>query len=265
MKAFSIFHIPVWAFFSRPLYAEIGRTWNGTGLGYLLLFMACCWTITASRLQNETRRLIDRELPAIASQLPAITIKDGKASVAADQPYRIHRHGATAPVAILDTTGATTTLEAPETMVLLTADSLLMRNGPTDTRTFLLKDMADSTLDAAALGAMGERFKQYFVLILYPFMVAGSFAIRALQAVIFAGLGSLLTRRLGGGLGFQALLRLSIAAMTPAILIYTLAFGLGLPVNYFGGIGLVLTAAYLLFGIRACLTPPPDPDVAPPL
>jgi hypothetical protein len=42
MRRYSIFHPLVLAFYSKPLYQDVGRRWKGTGLGYLLLLLAVC-------------------------------------------------------------------------------------------------------------------------------------------------------------------------------------------------------------------------------
>jgi len=263
MRQYSIFHIPVWSFFSRPLYAEIGTRWRGTCLGYLFLLLLFCWAITIYRLHIEVCRYIDSEVPAIAAQVPTVTITNGLAHVTVEQPYVISDPDTDRPILIIDTTGATSSLMGSEAMALLTADELIMRRSETETRAFKVSELEGTSIDSKTVNAWAQTVKRYFALAIYPFSVLVSFLARAMEALIFAGLGMLLSRRLGAGLRFAAALRLAITALSPAIMVKTIATALGV---FSGGasiLAMIMTLAFLVFGIRATMAPPPDATFAP--
>jgi hypothetical protein len=50
-KKYSIFHIPVFSFFSRELYRDVGMHWKGVNFLYLLLLLAIIFC-SQSKLRN---------------------------------------------------------------------------------------------------------------------------------------------------------------------------------------------------------------------
>ncbi|TKJ38924.1 MAG: hypothetical protein CEE38_04300 [Planctomycetes bacterium B3_Pla] len=80
-KTYSIFHIPVFSFFSKELYRDVGMHWKGVNFLYLLLLLAICLLPTTIKMYIGFANFANNEAPAIIEQIPEITINNGKVSI----------------------------------------------------------------------------------------------------------------------------------------------------------------------------------------
>jgi hypothetical protein len=255
MSRFSIFQAPILAFYSRAFYSDVTRGWRGTGFGYLLLLLAFSLLPILYAMHLRVATFMEADFGRLAAQTPAITIRGGEATIAVPQPHTIRDPDSGRAVAILDTTGEVNDLTGQEAALLLTKSELRVRALGTATRTIRLSDLPDATVTPDWLEEKGRSLARWLLPIVYPFSVAGAFLGRALQALIYAAMGAVMARAIGLGLRFGALLRLSVVAMTPALLIGT---GLSLANVAKAHTPLwepVLTMGYLLLGLRASTQP----------
>ena len=111
-------------------------------------------------------------------------------------------------------------------------------------------------MDSATITRWMHTAKKFLVL-LYPFALLSSYVYRIIQALIYAAVGLLFASSCKVSLSYGALLRLAVVAMTPCIIIKTV-FALAdidLPCVV-GLLYLVITLAYLYFGVYACSQTP---------
>lgn len=251
MGRFSIVHPLYMSFYSRPLYRDVAVNWRGTVFVYLFLVLALCWIPVAGVVKSMVSSYIAYEAPKIVSQIPEIRISGGKATVDAEMPYTIKDAESGKPLAILDTTGKTTSLDGSEAFALLTADSIILKRSDAETRTYKLTDASDIVINQTEVKHWLDEFDYWFVFFMYPSMLFLSYIYRLLQALFFAFVGKMYNRSLGAGLDYQALLRISVIALTPCIILNTLFL---VSKSVFPAWGLVcffISLAYLYFGIMA--------------
>lgn len=261
MKKFSIIHIPVLSFFSKDFYREVGLLWKGICFGYLLLLLAICWIPMMVRIHLGFAGFVKNDAPSVVEQIPEITITDGQISIEEPQPYYIRLPDSNDIIAVIDTTGSIESPEDANAFLLLTNNSIITRQSDFETRTFDLSQVKSFTVSGDGIMKFLYVTKKFLAIILYPIALLGSYVYRIIQALIFAAIGLLFASMCKVSLSYGALLRLAVVAMTPCMIVKTV---FGLAGVYFPCIGLlyiVITLAYLYFGVYACSQMPSTEQV----
>ena len=90
-----------------------------------------------------------------------------------------------------------------------------------------------------------------FPVVIYPFVLIYSLVLWSVLACVNALVCSLYARRLSLSLSNSAVIRISVIALTPALLIGAVLTIIGLTVPYWWTICVFGSAGYALFGIQA--------------
>lgn len=252
-KLYRIWQAPPLAFFSQALYRDVALRWKGVALGYLLLLLILCWIPGAIKIHRSFAYFVDEEAPLVIEQVPEITIIDGQAFIDEPQPYTIRDPETGAPLVVIDTSGTITSLEQTEARGLVTARQAIFQKNAIETRSFSFETVDRYTLNQEKITHWLDISKNWAAPVLYPFCVLFSFAYRLVQALIYACIGLFIAYLCKGKLPFDALLRLSIIAMTPAIIIGTLVDAAAIRLPWAGLWFFLLAIGCLTFGIRAAV------------
>jgi hypothetical protein len=253
-KRYTVFHVPVLAFFSKKLYRDVALRWKGTAFGYLLLLLAVCWVPGMINIHAGVAEFVANEAPKLVSQIPVVTIVDGQASIDEPQPYYILDPDSGEALIVIDTTGDITSLEETEAQALITRTGAIYRKSAIETRTFNFSEIDRFVLTQNRIYGWLDAGKRYAAPVLYPFCVLGSFIFRILQALLYAAIGLLIARLLKTERSYDDLLRLSVVAVTPAIIAVTLLDLAGIVLPFAGLWFFLVAMGYLTFGIRAAAT-----------
>ena len=251
MRHYTVLHIPLMSFFSKPLYRDVAATWRGTCLAYLLLLLAVCWVPTVLVARARFSRYVSNELMPVAEQLPPIEIRDGVATIEGPQPIIIKNPKTGLPATILDTTGQITSLDGTSAHMLLTRTRLFTRTSADETRTTELSGIGTLRVDREIAVKWLGRATKWFLFVTYPLGLLLSYLYRVVQAFLYAAIGLAFAGFVRVRLPYQTLLRLAIVAVTPVILLDTVLDVAGVSVPYWWLICFVLTMAYLFFGVKA--------------
>ena len=119
------------------------------------------------------------------AQLPNLTIANGVVSVDAKTPVSIHDPETGRVLAIIDTTGSTTSLEGTGASVLLTRDRLFYARSRGETRVFDLSHVQRFHLDRARATRWARGFAAYCGIALAPFILLGIYLARLAQQAGF--------------------------------------------------------------------------------
>lgn len=254
MKKFSIIHIPALSFFSAELYRDIGLNWKGVGYGYLFLLLVICTIPKMFTLHRNLSAFIDKESPKFVNQIPKITIEKGKVHIDEQQPYYIIIPDSNKVAAIIDTTGQIQSLDNTDAFVLLTKNKLLSRESETEVRIYDLSKAQHFVLEQSTIVRWLDVLKKLLTPLLYPFVLAGSFAFRIIQSLIYAAIGLAFASWCKTKLSYPALIRLAVTAVTPCIIVRTI-FECASAKIPFAGLWFFLAAMlFLLYGVKACST-----------
>ena len=260
MSKYSIFQIPLLSFYSTDLYRDMALNKKGLGFGYLFLLLAFCWLIIVLAMDNKIDAYFDEYSPGFLAQFPEITIQDGKASIRESQPYYIDDPESGRPLAVIDTTGTINSLEQTEAVILLNKNTVTFEKNQIETRTFDLSEVGDMVLDRELLSTWIEATKSYMPAVMYPIALSGSFFYRIIQMLIYAAIGLLFASMLKLEPDYSQLLRLSVVAATPAILINTFLWVAGINLPMSGLIFFGMSMVYLYLGIKATVETEPEQE-----
>ena len=146
MKRYSIFHPLVLSFFSKDLYRDVGKNWQGTGLLYLFLVLALLWIPTVIKGHLGFTRWVDNDAKGLTQQIPPITITNGHASTNVPLPYIIKDPKTGESLALIDTRDNS---EAGNTSVplVLTETKLVTNKSATETRIYDLSNVGNFSVD----------------------------------------------------------------------------------------------------------------------
>ncbi len=251
MKKFSIIHIPVLSFFSKELYRDVGLYWKGVNFSYLLLLLAVCWIPTMIKIHIGFSDFVNNDAPTVVEQVPEITITNGEVSISEPQPYYIKDPENGDVLAIIDTTGTIESLEDSNAICLLTKTKIMWRKSEAETQIVDLSKIDHFVLSSERVMGWLHTANKFFVIIIYPFALLGSYLFRIVQALIYAAVGLLFALWCQVRLSYATLLRLAVVAMTPCLLAKTI-FGIAdIHPPYATLISLVITLAYLFFAVKA--------------
>ena len=250
-KKYSIVHLPLFSFFSRKLYRDVGQNWKGANFSYLFLLLAICCILPTLNVRNKIVNSFDNNQLQIINQLPDIHIKNGRVDMDQQKPLYITQAGK--PVAIIDTTGSMNYIADDNVMALLTSDKLIIRRGPNQFNTLNLSEVADFRLNKEIATEWLQLAKSTIAPLSYGLFLLLSYIFAVLSMLVVATGGLIFSMALHGSLKFSGAVRIATTAVTPAIILITAAaaFGQSIP-----GIAYVaVTLLYLFIGIKACSKP----------
>jgi Protein of unknown function (DUF1189) len=250
VKRYRFFQAPIMAFFSPNFYRDVSLNWKGTGFAYLLLLLAICWVPTFIQFQLSVANYVENKAPAIISQIPPIRIIKGEASADVTQPYKIIDPDSGKVLVLIDTIGKTVSREKIESIALLTKTEAIIKKSDVETRIFSLKKIELFVLDKQKVSSWLKMFRNYGALILFPFFVIVSFVFRILQLLIYAVIGLLFTKICKTKHSYQTLLRLSVMAITPAIIISTVVEIAAIKIPLQSLLYFIAAMGYLFFGVK---------------
>jgi hypothetical protein len=251
MKKYSIFQAPYLAFYSSDFYRDAGLNWSGTGFGYLFLLLFVCLIPKAAQLQLSLNDFAKNEAPALITQVPEIKIVNGEVSATVPQPYTITDPQSRKPIAIVDTTGATVSLEGSGAFLLIRKTEVIVKPTDLDTRTVSFKEIKSFTLNQDGLNYVLGLVRGYGVMLFSVVALFGAYIFRMAQALIYAALGLGLASLLGVSVPYGTLLRLSVMAITPVILVSTAAEVAGLNIPHPWLLCFAAAMGFLFFGLKA--------------
>lgn len=256
MREFSVLTAPFYAFFSRSLYADVAHRWRGATFAYLLLLLALCWLPFMVSFSFGLLRVVSDD--ALIEQIPPISIERGRVSADVEQPYRIrYSRGSFEFYAIIDTTGEVTSLDDTSANILLTSFELFVKRNETETRVYDLSGVRHFYVDGPTAERWLRRFATWGAVLIYPLFVGGSYVYRLLQALFYSLIGLLIAKVLERPLSYPAILRVTVMAITPAVLIKTIVqlTALSLPVAWL--FYFTIAMVYLVLGISFTAEGPP--------
>lgn len=253
------------SFFSRGLYRDVAARWKGLCLVYLLAVLALCTIPGVLRMQSDLGAWLDDQAPGYIRQLPNITIAKGVLSIDAPEPYRILNEKTGEPVVIFDSTGEITSIEGSKAFALFTKTALIVKKGDKETRTFNLSDLGGETMTIGRGNAndLLDTFVDLFPIVLYPFAFVFSFLLWSTEALILTLFGRLYARRLSLRLDTRSVIRISVVAVTPALLTGALLTTIGVTLPHWWLISMLGSLAYALYGIQANMSSSTqEPDIS---
>ncbi|MEN7972825.1 MAG: DUF1189 family protein [Verrucomicrobiota bacterium] len=251
-KKYSMLHLPVLSFFSKRLYRDVGYNWKGANMAYLFLLLAVCWIPPTLSLQDEIAQSLSNNQMKIINQLPDIHIKNGQVKVEQENPLHIKKSNGTI-AAIIDTTGSMNYIDDDNVMALLTGSDLIVRIGRNQFNTLSLASVSDFHLNKEIASKWIQMTQKSLAPLSYGIFLFLSYIFIILLMLLIATAGSALSFLLHGFLGFSGVLRITVAAATPPIILLAASTALKHPIP--GLVYAILALLYPLFAIISSTRP----------
>ncbi len=263
MPRFPFYQAPALAFYSADLYRDIARRWRGLGMGYLLVLLMVIWIPSALEIRSTLNEFRQDMAPPVIAQLPTIDIVNGEARVQGETPRTI-RDNEGLPLMLIDLEAGPEALDNSSAMALLTRTHFYVRQGGRSgqARVLDLDGLDGLTIDRQGVTSLINGGTRIITAIAFPAGVIWSFSYRLSQALVFAVIGLILANTMNLGLPYAALVRISVVALTPLILIRTVQNLASFSIPLWWLVGFVIFVAYLYFGLQAVRDAPAEP-VAP--
>jgi len=251
-KKYSLIHLPLFAFFSKRLYREVGHKWKGVNFCYLFLLLAICLIPPAISMREHMLQSLELNQLHLINQIPEIQIRNGRVMVDQTKPVNLTLKNGS-PIAIIATTGSMNYIDDDSVMALLTDEELIIRRGKDDFNTLDLSKVSEFYIDKHVVNKWLKNTRHAIAPLSYGIFLLLSYVFAVVSMLLVAIVGFILSSLLNASLKYSAIVRISVAAATPAIIIITTAaaFGLSIPAVVFAG----LTLVYLIIGITACKKP----------
>ncbi len=252
MKHYSIIHPLYMSFFSKSLYRDVAVNWRGLCLTYLLIVLTLNLIPDMVRLHERVADFVAVEVPKVVHQVPTITISEGNASVNVPVPYIINAPWSKLPFAVIDTSDGAAAASGLKATIMLTRTKLTVRGDESEIHAFDFSRIHHAVIDKDAINLWMEAFKDYFIFAVYPFALFFAFLYYFIQALLCASIGMFFAKMFNIELKARALIRLSVVAFTPPLVLQTAHALLDIEFPYSGVISLLLATGYLYFAVSSC-------------
>jgi hypothetical protein len=249
MRRYTILHPLYLSLYSRSLYRDVGLRWQGYGFAYLFLLVLLLGIPEMIKLHTNVSDFIAAESPRVVEQFPTITVTKGNASIDGPSPHVIYYPDKSVPFIVLDPSGSYTSLKDPGTVALLTKTKVLFRKGPSEVRAFDLAGIDHLVVDHATIVDWVELFRNWFAILLFPFVLLFSFFYYALQILLCAAAGTIFAKSFGVVLDHKALVRLAAVCFTPSALMLIVHSLLDIEFPLSGSIAFFFSLGYLYYAV----------------
>lgn len=249
-QTFPFWQAPYLSFFSQPFYRDVAQRWRGLALTYLLLLLAVTWLPNFLRLNSLVENFRKSDLPPILEQVPRLEIQGGEIKTDVKMPYRIIDPKTNETLVVIDTNATEADFDRLNTSVLITKDKLIS-NRSNFNRSFNLSDLEGLVIEKESLGNIIDGLIRWARTLAYPMLVLNSWGYRFFQALLFGILGMIIANTIQVQLPYAALVRLSVIALTPVILLRTLLDFFTISLPFWWLIAFAITVVYLYQAIKA--------------
>jgi hypothetical protein len=251
MKQFSFWTAGYYSFFSRRFFADVTSRWGAETFVYLLFLLAVLWIPFMFTARSAWVTFLDEDAPSLVQQIPPITIDNGRVTADVEQPHFIRNSEDGEILAIVDTTGEFTSLEGTSARLLLTDSQLFVSKSNAETRLYDLSSVQDFYLDGPKVENWLRLLGTWGLVLLYPAAVLGSYVYRLLQALFYSIFGMMIAKALKRSLNYGSLLRVTVVAGIPAIILKTALQLLDVSFSFSWLFYFLISVGYLSFGISS--------------
>lgn len=237
----------VFSLFLPAFYRHVARSWGGIGILYLLLLFTLTWIPPLVKFHLKLRELAEVEFPKYAKDIPDVSIKNGKVSSPAPQPFEVKDERGNV-VFVLDTTGKINNLDQTKAMILLTENKLYQRDQMNNIQIHDLSTFPDFELNSERLQDWADGGATWLPISVFPFCLFGSM-IRGIIIMLLASIAGLIfNAAFNAKMTYGGLLRFGAVGMTLSAYISTVLWTMWISVPFWFFICLGLTIAYVGFG-----------------
>lgn len=244
MKIPSIIKAFPYSFFSKKQYIEVLGNWQGFGFRYVFILSFIITIISSLSLQKLFNNYLDLYIIPIVSQL-----KTNPQTIHPLESYYLRDPQSGKVIALVDPTGKSFDQQAAPITFNHQMIQIKDENGRKTTVQFQWAGFNNSDINRDNILSWIHTLKRYFLLILFPPLMLLTIALYLIKSSLFAVIALLISKLQRLFLGYQECLRLTVVAMTPALLLKAITsyFSLQIPPSCW----VIITLFYIYFGQQA--------------
>lgn len=249
MQQYNIFQAIFMSFYSRRLYRDIAMNWGAKSFGYLFLLLALSWVVFTAQLQMAINHGYSKISTGIVTQIPTMTIKDGKLSTPEDRPYLVVEPKSKQILMVIDTSGQYKTLEEAGADVLVTDTKIISKPKPNQERIDAIPEKMNMVIKPDVINGFIEKFIGFSWIVIFIIALLGSYIYRIIQSLLYAIIGKVLSLIFRVSISYWQVLQIMMVAITPVIVVNTVCRALLINVPHHNLFYFGLAMLYLIFGI----------------
>lgn len=236
------------AFYCRDAYIRAAREWRGIGFGYLftlILISSVCIGIWVHIWANAIILQVEK---VILPQLPMLTIKDGRMTIDKELPYVITIAGS--PAIRFDRT-ADQPADPAEFAPIIFGENEVAHfvRDQGKVKKWIYEKIWSLVLDPLGVARHIKFLKTWLGLIVAAILLPIHFAWVASQTLILGAIGRVYTATMNFYLSYSKLVRVSVVAVTPGVVLGTLLIVTNQFFQLWLGIYGIMAAVYLFYGV----------------
>jgi hypothetical protein len=246
------------SFYSKEGYRRVFHHWKGVGLWLIFLLSAVAVLILSVRMHVQIKGWTDEFGPQLAEQVPVVLFSDGTASTPEEQEYRIMEPESGELLAIIDTTREAAPADLDGAYLYLTSQTLTVKKNEVETRSYQVSEFGDYELTPEKSENYIRLAGNWLAPFCAPFIGFGVLLVRIIQWLFFSLLALAARNFMKVPGTYAQTLRLTIAAMTPALVVDIIRDLAGAQPPFFGFLFLGLIIFYLFFAVAALRVTTPE-------
>lgn len=252
MRRYGCLESIIMSFYSRDLYRDVVLNWSGAVVLYLLLLLFICIGISSIGVQQTINTGYSAFSNEFFPQIPPMIIKNGEIKTPEDRPYFIVDRTMKDKkyFAIIDTSGKYTSLDSGEADLLVTRN-MIYYTSDDKIKSKTISSKIDLDIKPLEIQKTGLFYIRWLWLIFLPLFVLFAFIYRIMAGAIYALAGKLFATITEVPLTYGEIFKISIFAMTPAIILSTFTDWFHYRMLHDWVIYFILTLAYIIFGINS--------------
>lgn len=249
MEDLSIWQAPLASFFSRSAYGAAALRWRWKAFLYALLWGVLAGGMVALTIYRGAGDFLKgEEFENMLAQIPEMQIRNGVAEVHPEGPHVITTPDGAERIAVIDTTGETTTLAQAQAPILITRERAIVRKNDFQTQTIEFSQIQQPiTLDREKLRKWAPIGVKIAMAAVFVVLVIGRLTVLCLYSLVGLVMNAILRTRLP----FGAIFGVTSLALTPTILVGLLVQTTHLRIPALGFFRFAVTLGILAMGLRA--------------
>jgi hypothetical protein len=236
------------SFYSRDAYIRAAREWRGIGFGYLFVLVLTSTICIGIWVHAWANAIILQVEKVILPQMPTITLKDGRMTIDKELPYVITIQDR--PAIRFDKTSQAPTEAAEFAPIIFgETDCAHFVRDQGRVKKWIYEKIWTLVLDPLGVSKHIKFLKTWLGVIVAGVLLPIHFAWVASQVLVLGFIGRVFTATMSFYLSYSKLVRVSVVAVTPGVVLGTLLIVSNQFFQLWLGIYGILAAVYLFYGV----------------
>ena len=238
------------SWFSKELYKDVGLKWHGSGFAYLLFLLFLCVLVICIIANIYLRPALDGIQKNYAPQIPTMTFSQGKMSID-DNAIHTIKSSSGSTLVIFDPTGQYNEKNMGNAAIVFTPNTMFVTEEEGSVSIHNYPTTLDVTVTPDTVKSLLAHIKRWGIVAIGLGLLISAYIYRILLSLVYSVFGLVFAKISRSHLVYASVLRVSVVAQTPVIILSTLGAILGVYIAHAWIAGVIINLCYIMYGIRA--------------